>query len=50
MGEVNAPLEKLAENLRAFLVRPPLSERVAQAEKDLAAGKGMNWRKVRRDV
>jgi hypothetical protein len=34
----------------AFLVRPPLISRIAQAEKELAAGKGVNWRKVRRDV
>jgi len=34
----------------AFLVRPPLMSRVAQAERDLAEGKGVNWRKVRRNV
>jgi len=29
---------------------PSVLERVQQAEKDSAAGKGVNWRKVRRDV
>ena len=33
-----------------FLNRPPLTERLAAAEKAIAAGKGVNWRKVRSDV
>ena len=42
-------LESLADYVR-FLNRPPLIERVAAAEKAIAAGKGVNWRKVRADV
>ena len=34
----------------SYLTRPPLSERLAAAEKAIAAGKGTNWRKVRSDV
>jgi len=33
-----------------FLVRPSLPQRIAEAEKAIAAGKGVNWRKVRSDV
>jgi hypothetical protein len=33
-----------------FLTRPDLATRISQAEKAIAAGKGINWRKVRRDV
>jgi hypothetical protein len=33
-----------------FLNRPPLKQRLAAAEKAFAAGKGVNWRKVRSDV
>jgi len=33
-----------------FLNRPPLVRRVKAAEKAIAAGKGVNWRKVRSDV
>ena len=33
-----------------FLNRPPLVRRVKVAEKEIAAGKGVNWRKVRSDV
>ena len=33
-----------------FLNRPPLVRRLAEAEKAIAAGKGVNWRKVRPDV
>ena len=39
-------LELLADYIR-FLSQPPLVERVAAAEKAIAAGKGVNWRKVR---
>lgn len=42
-------LESLADYVR-FLNRPSLIERVAAAEKAIAAGKGINWRKVRREV
>jgi len=34
----------------AFLSRPPLRERLAQAKRAIASGKGANWRMVRRDV
>jgi hypothetical protein len=34
----------------AFLNRPGLAERIEQAERDLKAKKGVNWRKVRDDV
>jgi hypothetical protein len=33
-----------------FLTRPVLAERIAAAEKAIATGKGVNWRKVRTDV
>lgn len=33
-----------------FLNRPPLERRVAAAEKAIASGKGVGWRKVRSDV
>jgi hypothetical protein len=33
-----------------FLTRPTLEQRVKAAEKAFAAGKGVNWRKVRSDV
>ena len=42
-------LTSLAEYVR-FLARPSLSRRLAEAEKAIAAGKGVNWRKVRSDV
>jgi hypothetical protein len=42
-------LEFLADFVQ-FLNRPPLTERLAAAEKAIAAGKGVNWRKVRSDV
>ena len=34
----------------AFLSRPTLTQQVEAAERDLKANKGVNWRKVRRDV
>jgi hypothetical protein len=37
-------LESLAEYVR-FLNRPSLLDRVAAAERAIAAGKGVNWRK-----
>jgi hypothetical protein len=33
-----------------FLARPPLEQRLAAAERAIAAGKGVDWRKVRSDV
>jgi len=34
----------------AFLNRPTLGQRIEQAERDLRANKGVNWREVRDDV
>jgi hypothetical protein len=42
-------LESLADYVQ-YLTRPTLARRLAAAEKAIAAGKGVNWRKVRRDV
>jgi hypothetical protein len=42
-------LESLADYVQ-FLDRTPLVERLAAAEKAIAAGKGINWRRVRSDV
>ncbi len=42
-------LNSLADYVQ-FLTRPDLTQRLAKAEKDLASGKGVNWRKVRSDV
>jgi hypothetical protein len=42
-------LESLADYVR-FLNQPSLIDRVAAAEKAIDSGKGVNWRKVRRDV
>ena len=42
-------LASLADYI-AFLNRPNLRQQIAKAERDLKAGKGVNWRKVRRDV
>jgi len=39
-------LESLSDYIR-FLNRPPLTERLTAAEKAVAAGKGINWPKVR---
>jgi hypothetical protein len=33
-----------------FLNRPSIEERLSVAEKAIASGKGVNWRKVRSDV
>jgi hypothetical protein len=44
-----ARLESLADYLD-FLTRPGLDKRLAVAEKAIASGKGINWRKVRSDV
>jgi hypothetical protein len=42
-------LPSLADYI-AFLIRPTLGQRITQAERDLKANKGVNWRKVRDDV
>jgi hypothetical protein len=42
-------LVSLADYIQ-YLADRTLAERIAQAEKDLASGKGVNWRKVRNDV
>ena len=42
-------LESLADYVH-FLSRPSLAEKLKDAEKAIAAGKGVNWRKVRSDV
>jgi hypothetical protein len=45
----NERLASLADYVH-FLTRPSLPRRLAEAEKAIAAGKGVNWRKVRSDV
>ncbi len=45
----DASLASLADYV-AFLTRPSLAERIAQAERDLKAKKGVNWREARSDV
>jgi hypothetical protein len=42
-------LVSLADYIQ-YLAGRTLAERIARAEKDLSAGKGVNWRKVRKDV
>jgi hypothetical protein len=42
-------LESLADYVH-FLTRPSLTRRLDKAEKAIAAGQGLNWRKVRSDV
>jgi hypothetical protein len=42
-------LESLVDYVH-FLNRPPLAQRIKDAEKAIDAGKGVNWRKVRSDV
>jgi hypothetical protein len=44
-----ARLESLADYVD-FLTRPELQKRLAAAEKAIASGKGVNWRRVRSDV
>lgn len=46
------PVERLASlaDYVAFLNRPTLRQQIESAEKDLKAGRGVNWRKVRDDV
>ena len=42
-------LESLADYVQ-YLSRPSLENRIKEAEKAIADGKGVNWRAVRRDV
>ena len=42
-------LGSLAEYVQ-FLNQPPILQRVRIAEKAIASGKGVNWRRVRKDV
>ncbi len=42
-------LETLADFV-AYLSRPDLKQRLKLAEREFKAGKGTNWRAVRRDV
>jgi predicted transcriptional regulator len=46
------PLERLKSlaDYVQYLSRPSLLERIEKAEKDIAEGKGVSWRTVRRDV
>ena len=46
------PPERLASlaDYVHFLGRPPLPQRIKAAEKAVAAGRGVNWRKIRSDV
>jgi hypothetical protein len=46
------PVDRLASlaDYVAFLNRPTIRQRIAKAERDLKANKGVNWRKVRDDV
>jgi len=46
------PAERLAglADYVQFLGRPPLGQRLANAEKAIAANNGVPWRKVRSDV
>lgn len=42
-------LETLA-SFANYLEQPTLLERMRQGKKEIAEGKGVNWRKVRKDV
>lgn len=46
------PHDRLASlaDFIAFLARPTLTQQIQAAERDLKANKGVDWRKVRRDV
>ena len=46
------PPERLASlaDYVHFLTHPALKQRLADAERAIATGKGVNWRKVRSDV
>jgi hypothetical protein len=51
-GVDRVPVDRLASlaDFVDFLNRPSLADRLASAEADIKGGKGVNWRKVRRDV
>ena len=42
-------LESVADFVH-FLIRPSLTQRLEEAEKAIASGQGLDWRKVRPDV
>ena len=42
-------LESLVDYVQ-FLNRPELTDRIKTAEREIAAGNGREWRKVRKDV
>lgn len=42
-------LESLADYVQ-YLNRPALADRLKAADKAIASGKGVNWRKARKDV
>lgn len=42
-------LDALADYV-SYLARPSVTDRISRAEKAIAGGKGVGWRKVRRDV
>jgi hypothetical protein len=46
------PIERLPSlaDYVQFLTRAPIERRIAEAEKAIASGKGVDWRKVRSDV
>jgi len=48
----NLPADRLTSlaDYIAFLQRPNLAQRIDEAERQLQANKGVNWRKVRHDV
>lgn len=55
--EIKKAVDQLPKNLLgsvadyiAFLSRPKLKDRIAAAEREFKAGKGVNWREVRDDV
>lgn len=55
--EIKKALDRLPEDRLAsvadyvaFLNRPTVGQQIEQAERDLKANKGVNWRRVRDDV
>jgi hypothetical protein len=55
--QINQVVKRLPEDrldalakIVMYLDQPPLLERMRQGEKEIAEGKGVNWRKVRKDV
>jgi hypothetical protein len=60
-SELRKEIKKIVDHLPAdrlasladyvqFLDRPPLAQRLKAAEREVAAGRGVTWRKVRADV